>query len=126
MTLPDSFSNNRIGDFAEYYAVTWLWDQGYEVFRNCGCDGPVDLIVMDQYGKMFLVDVKTKHDETTDSLQHGRRRTERQVELGVQILLFDRNTRKCTFQAHRDETTYTRYRDEQHPQLDLDSSDSGC
>ena len=30
---------------AEFYAVTWLWDQGYEVFRNCGCDGMIDLII---------------------------------------------------------------------------------
>ena len=22
-------SPSRSGDFAEYYAVTWLWDQGY-------------------------------------------------------------------------------------------------
>ena len=126
MTLPDSFSTSRTGDFAEYYAVTWLWDQGYEVFRNCGCDGPVDLVVMDQDGRMFLVDVKTKWDETHEGVQYGKRRTEKQTELGVQILLFDKVTRKCIFQAHRDETTYTRYRDEQHPQLDLDSSDTGC
>ena len=29
---------------AEYYAVTWLWDNGYEVFKNCGCTGAIDLI----------------------------------------------------------------------------------
>ena len=27
-------NSNRKGDFAEYYAVTWLWDNGYEVFKN--------------------------------------------------------------------------------------------
>jgi hypothetical protein len=27
---------NRIGDIAEFYAVTWLWDNGYEVFVNSG------------------------------------------------------------------------------------------
>ena len=36
---------------AEYYAVTWLWDNGYEVFRNCGCTGSVDLIARDLKGK---------------------------------------------------------------------------
>ena len=25
---------SRKGDLAEYYAVTWLWDNGYEVFQN--------------------------------------------------------------------------------------------
>jgi len=125
MTLPDSFSRNRIGDLAEHYAITWFWDQGYEVFKNCGCDGPVDLVVMDKDGKVFLVDVKTKVDDNADILG-GKSRTPKQVEIGVQILLFDRNTRKCQFQVHRDETTYTRYRDEQQPQLDLDCGDAGC
>ena len=37
---------NRKGDIAEYYAVTWLWDEGYEVFKNCGCTGEVDLIAI--------------------------------------------------------------------------------
>ena len=31
---------NRIGDMAEHYAITWLWDNGYHVFKNCGCTGP--------------------------------------------------------------------------------------
>jgi Holliday junction resolvase-like predicted endonuclease len=115
-----------MGDLAEYYAVTWLWDQGYEVFRNCGCDGPVDLIVMDGHGKMFLVDVKTKWDTERPDQAHGAVRTDHQVNIGVQILLFDRHTRKCEWVKHRDATTFDRYRDQQHPQLDLASSDAGC
>ena len=27
-------SASRKGDLAEYYAVTWLWDNGYEVFKK--------------------------------------------------------------------------------------------
>ena len=34
--------SSRKGDMAEFYAVTWLWDNGYEVFKNCGCSGPID------------------------------------------------------------------------------------
>jgi len=37
-------SPSRKGDMAEFYAVTWLWDNGYEVFKNTGCSGPIDLI----------------------------------------------------------------------------------
>ena len=48
----------RKGDFAEYYAVTWLWDQGYEVFQNSGCTGPVDMIAL-KGDKVTLIDVKT-------------------------------------------------------------------
>ena len=36
--------DSRKGDMAEFYAVTWLWDNGYEVFKNCGCTGLADLI----------------------------------------------------------------------------------
>ena len=52
-------STNRKGDLAEYYAVTWLWDNGYEVFKNCGCDGFIDLVVRDPQGDIKLVDVKS-------------------------------------------------------------------
>ena len=44
--------SNRKGDFAEYYAVTWLWDNGYEVFQNSGCTGPIDIIAMDKDGNI--------------------------------------------------------------------------
>ena len=49
---------SRKGDLAEYYAVTWLWDNGYEVFQNAGCTGLVDMIAMKD-GTTTFVDVKT-------------------------------------------------------------------
>ena len=52
-------STNRKGDLAEFYAVTWLWDNGYEVFKNCGCDGFIDLVARDSKGNIKLIDVKT-------------------------------------------------------------------
>ena len=27
---------NKVGDMAEHYAITWLWDKGYHVFKNSG------------------------------------------------------------------------------------------
>ena len=51
-------STNRKGDLAEFYAVTWLWDNGYEVFKNCGCDGFIDLVARDPKGNITLIDVK--------------------------------------------------------------------
>ena len=48
---------SRKGDFAEYYAVTWLWDNGYEVFQNSGCTGPMDMIAIDKKGKTLFIDV---------------------------------------------------------------------
>jgi hypothetical protein len=123
-------SPSRAGDFTEYYAVTWLWDQGYEVFKNCGCDGPVDLIARAEDGTIILIDVKTYRKSTgsksVTSFRKTGDRTERQIEMGVQILGFDPRDRKCYFVEHRDEATYSRYRDEQQPQLDLAGSDTGC
>ena len=52
---------NRIGDIAEHYAITYLWDSGYNVYKNCGCTGPVDLVAMTPEGKIILVDVKSLH-----------------------------------------------------------------
>lgn len=122
------FSPSRAGDFAEYYAVTWLWDQGYEVFKNCGCDGPIDLIARAEDGSILLIDVKTCRQQTNGSETFTKtgQRTLKQIEMGVQILGFDPRYRQCYFVEHKDETTYTGYRDQQQPQLDLDSSDTGC
>ena len=50
--------SSRKGDLAEYYAFTWLWDNGYEFFRNTCCTGPIDMIAMKD-GETIFVDVKT-------------------------------------------------------------------
>jgi hypothetical protein len=75
-------SSSRKGDLAEYYAVTWLWDNGYEVFRNCGCDGFIDL--------------------ERAIWQSKSTRTPEQVEAGVRFLLFIPETRKLRWVNHRE------------------------
>lgn len=94
---------SRKGDMAEYYAVTWLWDQGYEVFQNSGCSGPVDMLVMDNKGDITLIDVKTAHvydEKKPVHLKHIR--NEKQIKLGVKILAFNPVTRKLKFVEHED------------------------
>jgi len=86
--------DNRKGDMAEFYAVTWLWDNGYEVFKNCGCTGPVDLIATKD-GETTLIDVKTK------SGRSGRTRSDEQVELNVKLLNYNPSTRKLNFVKHK-------------------------
>lgn len=86
---------NLIGDMAEHYAVTWLWDNGYQVFKNCGCTGPVDLIAMTPEGDLLLLDVKS-HPSTNLC---GR--TDLQKKLGVQYLHFNSKTRKMRFVEHQ-------------------------
>ena len=124
----ENFSASRAGDFAEYYAVTWLWDNGWDVFKNCGCDGMIDLIAVGKEssaepGKILFIDVKTSG---LPNRRYGTKLTPKQKELGVCILQFNPNTRECKFQEHKHEEIDLRRRNEQQAQCDLASSDSGC
>ena len=95
---------SRKGDFAEYYAVTWLWDNGYEVFQNCGCTGLVDLIAMNEDGKISLIDVKTfcKRSDRNGNTDISSSRTEKQKQLGVKVLGFNPDTRELRFVEHKE------------------------
>jgi Holliday junction resolvase-like predicted endonuclease len=93
--------SNRKGDLAEYYAVTWLWDNGYEVFRNAGCTGPIDLIAYKD-GVTTLVDVKTLHQDRRKDIRVSKsKRTQEQIEKGVVFLGFDPDTRKLRWVDHK-------------------------
>ena len=96
-------SPSRKGDMAEFYAVTWLWDNGYEVFKNCGCDGMIDFIVRDPEGNITLVDVKTFGEDTrwkNPSWSLIGKRTDQQKEAGVQFLGFRPDNRKLRWVNH--------------------------
>ena len=100
-------SSSRKGDFAEYYAVTWLWDKGYEVFQNSGCSGPVDLIAI-KNNETTLIDVKTLYArgnrdsnwKTGKGLLPSGKRTKKQIKMGVQLLTFNPHTRELKFVEH--------------------------
>ena len=87
--------SSRIGDLAEHYAVTWLWDNGYHVFKNCGCTGPIDIVALDPQGNVTLIDVKSYKDGRLAG------KTPIQKELNVQYLHYNSLTRKCRFVRHR-------------------------
>ena len=94
---------NRIGDMAEHYAITWLWDNGYEVFKNCGCTGAIDLIAISKTGKTRLIDVKS-YTVPKGSKERTRKpsgvRSKEQKKLGVELLHYNINTRKLKFVEH--------------------------
>ena len=98
--------SSRKGDLAEYYAVTWLWDNGYEVFKNAGCTGPVDMVAMDSKGEIVLIDVKTARLKPTlnnpDGVKSNRGRTKHQKKLGVKILVFNPVNRGLRFVDHEE------------------------
>lgn len=82
---------NLKGDLAEHYAITWLWDEGFQVFKNAGCTGMVDLIAMKE-GKLYLFDVK---------MGRPSKRSDLQKEMGVQFIIFDAETRNLRLMNHR-------------------------
>ena len=103
----------RKGDFAEYYAVTWLWDKGYEVFQNSGCTGPIDMIAL-KGDEVILIDVKTfrERNRSSETKQNGNfiygknlepshNRTKKQIKMGVKILGFNPHTRELRFIDHK-------------------------
>tara|TARA_R100001594_G_scaffold95064_1_gene129328 strand:+ start:390 stop:704 length:315 start_codon:yes stop_codon:yes gene_type:complete len=94
---------NRLGDIAEHYAITYLWDQGFDVFKNSGCTGPVDMIALDREGDMLLIDVKTglRDYRYPNALCNRAVRTPLQKQLGVQILSFNPKERSLYFVEHR-------------------------
>ena len=86
---------NRVGDLAELYAITWLWDEGFEVFYNAGSTGSVDMVGIKD-GEVYLFDVKTKGKNT-----RLPSRSPLQKKLGVQFISFDPTTRKLKVVKHR-------------------------
>ena len=86
--------SNRIGDIAEFYAVTWLWDNGYEVFVNAGATGPVDMICVDPEGQVKFLDIKSYRRTNLKG------RTDKQKKLNVCYVHFNPDTRKCRFVDH--------------------------
>ena len=94
-------SKSRIGDIAEHYAITWLWDNGYEVFLNPGATGPIDLIAYKD-GECRLVDVKTLQKDTRYNVYSNTCvRSALQKKMGVVFLGFNPKTRKLRWVKHR-------------------------
>ena len=93
---------NRKGDYAELYSISWLWDQGFEVYKNVGCTGSVDLVAIKD-DVITLIDVKT---ESPDNIRGVRRnkssRTDDQILQQVQIVSFNPDTRELRFVKHKE------------------------
>lgn len=58
MNLP--YSPNTTGTSSELRATVWLFEQGFEVFKNVAATGPADLVIRNkETGELRAVDVKT-------------------------------------------------------------------
>ena len=94
-------SENRTGDITEHRAVVWLLEQGYEVFRNECCTGPIDMIAFNiETQEVLKIDVKTcnsyiKKDGTrTRSLPKIK---QKHRELGIILLAVDKVNNEFTY-----------------------------
>jgi Holliday junction resolvase-like predicted endonuclease len=90
--------SNRLGDIAEHYVVTWLWEQGYEVFLNAGSTGVIDIVAWKD-GEFKLIDVKSRGNKKSGV---GRQRKPLQKKLGVQIVFYNAETRKIHWVNHNE------------------------
>ena len=100
-TLEPNFSANRSGDISEHRAVVWLLKQGYEVFRNECCSGPIDIITYNiETQEILKIDVKTAciyiMEDGTRTIRSAKQ-TDIQKELNVKILRYDKEKDTFTF-----------------------------
>ena len=104
MKRTNTKSRSRVGDLSEFYAVTWLWDQGYEVFPNAGSQGMVDMIAWHpETEETILIDVKTSRKTQIQEDDVSKHRTQAQIKKGVRIVVYNADTRNLKFVRHRDE-----------------------
>ena len=82
--------SNRVGDISELKLVTHYWEKGYEVFRNLGSTGLIDIIVVCPKTKeILLLDVKTptiKVDNDNITTIYAGHTNEKQRILGVEVV----------------------------------------
>ena len=78
-------SFSRKGDFMELLLCTLLIKGGYEVFRNVGCDGPIDIVVVDRNSMQTLcIDCKSPIIATDGTLKGKQSKlTESQIAAGI-------------------------------------------
>ena len=92
---------NRTGDVTEHKAVVWLLEQGYEVFRNECCSGPIDIIALNiETQEILKIDVKTGsiyiREDGTRRVNHSKLK-ELQIKLDVKLLSYDKERDTFTF-----------------------------
>jgi len=84
------------GVVSELKATQFLIKNGFLVFTNTSPNGLIDIIAVNDKGKVFLIDVKTIKISGS-----GAKRTKLQKELGVILVSFDRQTRKLAWVNHQ-------------------------
>jgi len=96
--------SSRKGDMTEIKALSYLLDNGFEVFRNESSTGPVDIIAVDTVNnKVILIDVKTLSPSKYTGIIPIPNKTEIQQKLDVQFLFYDKNANTFTWEEYDNE-----------------------
>lgn len=83
----------QIGRRTELRAWAWLFDQGYEVFDNVFPGGPIDVVAVHaETGVVLKIEVRTATERGARWNIEGL--SARQLELGVQLLVFRPSTQE--------------------------------
>ena len=93
--MPKFKDPSRTGDITELEVATHFLKQGYEVFRNMGSTGLIDLVVVcPKTREVTLYDVKTlmsRVDKDNVTTLYGIRTSEEQRKLGVEVVGLHKN-----------------------------------
>ena len=85
------------GRSAENLAQIYFLNKGYIVCENISQQGCVDMIVMNEQGKIIKIDVKSVARRKRDNFVINRSRTALQKRLDIKILYVDMEKFECYF-----------------------------
>ena len=85
------------GRSAENLAQIYFLNKGYIVCSNISQHGCVDMIVMNEQGKIIKVDVKSVSRRKRDTFVISRSRTALQRKLDIKIMYVDMEKFECYF-----------------------------
>ena len=80
------YERHRLGALAEAKAIAWLIEQGWRVFSCVSGQGPADLVISDEVGRMKMVDVKRRKFVGKNKQVARATISKEQRELGVEVL----------------------------------------
>lgn len=89
------------GCIGELIAISWLLEQGYDVFENVSTHGEADLVAI-KNGVITLIDVKGSSDD--EGKKKGGQLTPKQKSMNVRCLLVNITTKQCFgFRKYKEE-----------------------
>ena len=90
------------GKEAENLAQIYFLKKGYHVFNNVSQQGCIDMIVVNDKNETMKIDVKS---DTWSAIMkkkvHKNSRSREQIDMNVQVVSYNPDTRKLRFVKHR-------------------------